>query len=455
MSWEVVEMRSFLSERKGRFKPNDQSIAGLKRIEKIDFTGKIYLSEKPSKTDMILVKKGDLVISGINVEKGAMSIYKGDEDVTATIHYSSYVYNPQKIDIEFLKHFLKSAEFIVALKEQVPGGIKTEIKPKHILPLKVYIPTSINEQRKLVEFLDKQNKTIETQSSVLTHQLLLVKQLSQAFLREAMQGKLVEQNEAEEPATELLAKIKAEKEQLIKEKKIKKQKPLLPISENEIPFEIPKSWVWCRLGEITSLVTDGKHGDCRNQKESGYYFLSAKDLQLNKFVYEGAREITYNDFQETHNRTNLEPGDLCVVNTGATIGKTVIAPETQLTRKTTFQKSVAVVKFFKSFTSVHFMEYLVILQTPTLLKTSRGSAINNLLLGDMRNMVLPLPPLSEQKRIVAKLDELMAYCDSLEESIKNSQVQNEMLLGQVLREALEPASAEASAGKPEEKEVVA
>ena len=191
MSWKVVQMRSFLSERKGRYKPGDKTVLGLKRIDKIDFSGNIFLSEKPSKTDMILIKQGDLVISGINVEKGAMSIYKGEDDVIATIHYSSYEYNPEKIDIDFLRHFLKSPEFIDALKEQVPGGIKTEIKPKHILPLKVCIPTNVEEQREVVTFLDQQNKTLETQSTELTHQLDLVKQLRRAFLREAMQGKLM------------------------------------------------------------------------------------------------------------------------------------------------------------------------------------------------------------------------------------------------------------------------
>ena len=109
---------------------------------------------------MILIKQGDLVISGINVEKGAMSIYR-KEDVIATIHYSSYKYNPEKINIEFLRNFLKSPEFIEALKDQVPGGIKTEIKPKHILPLKVSIPTNIDEQKDIVDFLDKQNHKLE------------------------------------------------------------------------------------------------------------------------------------------------------------------------------------------------------------------------------------------------------------------------------------------------------
>lgn len=102
MEWIDVKFSDFLKERKGRYKPSDETIKGLKRIEKIDFSGQIYLSDKPSKTDMISVKDGDLVISGINVEKGAMNIFHGDEDVVATIHYSSYTYDTDVIELEFL-----------------------------------------------------------------------------------------------------------------------------------------------------------------------------------------------------------------------------------------------------------------------------------------------------------------------------------------------------------------
>ena len=113
MSWQKVKLGTFLKVRENRFKPNDKAIAKLKRIDKIDFSGNIYISDKPSNTDMILVKKGDLVISGINVQKGAMSVYQGDEDVTATIHYSSYEFDTTKIDIEFLKFFLKFFIFLL------------------------------------------------------------------------------------------------------------------------------------------------------------------------------------------------------------------------------------------------------------------------------------------------------------------------------------------------------
>ncbi|WP_396153061.1 restriction endonuclease subunit S [Flavobacterium sp.] len=437
MSWQKVKLGQFLKNREGRYKPNDKAIQGLKRIDKINFAGTIFLSDKPSNTDMILVKKGDLVISGINVEKGAMNIYQGEEDVVATIHYSSYEFDEEKIDIDFLTNFLKSLEFKKALKEQVPGGIKTEIKPKHILPLIVEIPTDVKEQKRIVKKLIENNSIIENITSELIYQLDLIKQLRQAFLREAMEGKLVKSTNTAATGKQLLEKIKTEKAQLIAEKKLKKEKELPAITDDEIPFEIPGHWAWCRLGEICTLITDGKHGDCKNELNSGYYFLSAKDIQNGQFIYDGARQITYDDFLETHRRTNLEPGDLCIVNTGATIGKSAFAPEDEKTKNTTFQKSVAVIKVLKEYTNMRFVENFIINETPRLLKKSRGSAINNLLLGDMRNTLFPLPPLHEQEQIVAKLEELMAFCDGLENSIKESQGYNEMLLQEVLREALQ------------------
>jgi type I restriction enzyme S subunit len=257
MSWKKVKLGEFLKVRDNRFKPNDKSIANLKRIDKIDFSGEIFISDKPSNTDMILIKKGDLVISGINVEKGAMAVYTGEDDITATIHYSSYSFDENTTDIDFMKSFLKSIEFKNALKEQVPGGIKTEIKPKHILPLVVEIPTEIKDQREVVKLLHTRNSKVDAMSTELSNQLTLVKKLRQQLLQDALQGKLVEQNKIDEPASELLKKIKAEKEKLIAEKKLKKDKELPPIKPEEIPFDIPENWVWCRLGEIC-IIKGGK-----------------------------------------------------------------------------------------------------------------------------------------------------------------------------------------------------
>ena len=256
-NWQKVKIGDFLFERKGRYKPNDEQIVNLPRIEKIDFSGNFHIGNKDSKTDMILIKDGDLVISGINVAKGAMGIYSG-EDVTATIHYSSYTFDSNKINVEYFKRFLKSSEFIELLNEQVKGGIKTEIKPKHILPLEIQLP-DINTQAQIVQHFENVEDDIADVTKEVLKQESLLKKLKQTILQEAIEGKLTAKYRAKNPdigtAKKLLEQIKTEKEKLIKEKKIRPSKPLPPINEDEIPFDIPQNWEWCRLGDISFVGT--------------------------------------------------------------------------------------------------------------------------------------------------------------------------------------------------------
>ncbi len=438
MSWQKVKLGQFLKNREGRFKPNDSAIQGLKRIEKIDFSGTIHLSEKASNTDMILVKKGDLVISGINVEKGAMNIYQGDEDVVATIHYSSYEFDEKQIDIDFLTNFLKSLEFKKALKEQVPGGIKTEIKPKHILPLLVEMPTDIEEQKKVVKKLNKNNSIIENVSSELTHQLDLIKQLRQAFLREAMQGRfefpqqpLTEALEGKglETGHDLLAKIKAEKAKLIAEKKLKKEKELSPITVDEIPFEIPEHWAWCRLGEI-GICKTGTTPSTTNKDFFGsdIPFIKPADVTLKGLITdnEGLSLLGLNEGVE------IPENSLMMVCIGGSIGKSYynkirVSCNQQINTITPLSNISAVF--------LQFWLQSSYFQKEIWSKASGGTTpiVNR---SKWESIFIPLPPLHEQEQIVAMLEELMAFCDGLEQSIKESQGYNEKLLQQVLREAL-------------------
>lgn len=439
MNWKKVKLGEFLINREGRYKPNDIAIKGLKRIDKIDFSGKIHISDKPSNTDMILIKNGDLVISGINVEKGAMTIYQGEEDVVATIHYSSYEFDENKIDIAFLKSFLKSIEFKNALKEQVPGGIKTEIKPKHLLPLLVKIPTDIIEQRQVVNKLQSRNSKVDAISTELTHQLDLVKKLRQQLLQDAVQGKLVEQNPKDEPASVLLKKIKSEKEKLIAEKnpstslRARKEKELPPIKPEEIPFEIPENWVWCRLGEITEIKR-GKSpvyaetgiSKILNQKCVRWYEL---DLEHSKLI----SEIWYNSVSEDF---KVKENDVLVNSTGeGTIGRSALASN----EANDYVFDSHILKISSKINQALICYYINSNFGQTLVEKSKGATSTKqteLGVNNLSNFIYPLPPLAEQNSIVQKLDELMQFCNELEASIKQSQQQNEKLLQQVLREAL-------------------
>ena len=264
-----------------------------------------------------------------------------------------------------------------------------------------------------------------------------IDQLKQTILQLAVMGKLVPQNPADEPAAELLKKIAKEKAKLIKEGKIKKQAFLPEITNEEKQFELPERWAWVRLQDVTTLITDGKHGDCQNQFGSGYYFLSAKDINDGKLNYEFGREINFTEFQETHNRTNLIAGDICMVNTGATVGKLAVAADDPKTNRTTFQKSVAVIKPVRGFLESQYLKIFLLSEAKKMLTKSGGSAINNLLLGDLKIKPFALPPHSEQQRIVSKVEELFALCDGLKERLVEAQtLQNQMAVA-VVEQALE------------------
>ena len=169
------------------------------------------------------------------------------------------------------------------------------------------------------------------------------------------------------------------------------------------PVKNEKGWEVKSLGDITNLITDGKHGNCNDEKDSGYYFISAKDVKNNLINYTDAREIPKIEFEEVDKRTNLQPGDLVMINTGATIGRMAIAKDIPETRKTTFQKSVAVIKVKNDIISSFYLQYVLELGIITFANMGSGSAIKNLLLSEMRRFKIILPNLELQNQFAERV----------------------------------------------------
>ena len=169
-------------------------------------------------------------------------------------------------------------------------------------------------------------------------------------------------------------------------------------------------WQATTLGEVCRLITDGKHGDCTNEENSGYYFISAKDIRDGIINYENARQITESDFAETHRRTDLQSGDLLVTNSG-TIGRLAIAHDNEQTLKTTFQKSVAILKPKPCEISSRFLYYYLTANMKAFIHPAAGAAQKNLLLRDIRAFRIYKPSLHEQDNIA---DILSAYDDLIE-----------------------------------------
>lgn len=173
-------------------------------------------------------------------------------------------------------------------------------------------------------------------------------------------------------------------------------------------------WRKVILGELCKQITDGKHGDCRNQEESGYFFLSAKDVKNGVLNYEGARQITKADFEETHRRTNLEPGDVLITNSG-TIGRMAIAANDAKTKRTTFQKSVAILKLNPQKLDSTFAYFCLSGSLKRFVDLSAGAAQKNLLLRDLRNFSFFMPDeLEDQKSIAADFERAKSEVGRLE-----------------------------------------
>ena len=433
--WKKVKIGDFLTEREGRYKPDDSKISKYKRLDKIDFSGTIHISDKPTKTDMIIVHPGDLVISGINVAKGAVAVYQGDEPVCATIHYSSYTFDSSKVDLDYFKYFVKSPAFIAALQKQVKGGIKTEIKPKHLLPLEISIP-DLQTQQRIVKKISLQLQKTEQLSLEIESQKNYIKQLRQNILQDAIEGKLTADWRKQNPVQKGNPDYDAEAlfEQIQKERiNEKKQKELSPITDEEKPFEIPEGWKWVRLGEICKKITDGTHKTPK-YTNSGIKFVSAKDIYNKELDFSHCKYISESEHKELYKRCNPELNDLLISKSGS-IGTVVL---NNVTFEFSLFESLALIKYTQSELVPKFMKFAVQYICNNLtISDIKGVCVKHLHLNVLSGQTLGLPPLAEQKEIVNKVETLLTKVKNIENQIQDRKSLSDKLIFGILKENLE------------------
>ncbi len=234
-----------------------------------------------------------------------------------------------------------------------------------------------------------------------------VARMRELVLQLAVQGKLVDQLSNEEPATKLLERIQKSKELLIKERAIRRQETE-PIGEDIAPFPIPQSWMWTRLGEIGdwgsgSTPPRGSH----DLYDGGITWLKSGELNDNLALASSSETVTELALKTGSFRRN-QPGDVLFAMYGATIGKVAILAEPAVTNQ-----AVCGCTPFEGISNRYLFNYLVS-QRAAFREASEGGAQPNLSKVKIVAFPFPLPPLAEQKRIVVKVDELMALCDRLE-----------------------------------------
>jgi type I restriction enzyme S subunit len=269
-----------------------------------------------------------------------------------------------------------------------------------------------------------------------------VARLRRFILDLAVRGKLVEQDPEDEPAGELLRLIEIQKRLTHGSKADIRVRHAFQGSLGSCPFEVPQGWTWVRLGDILLKLTDGTHHSPPNGPTGDFLYITAKNIKADGV---SLRDITYvakDIHEEIYARCNPERGDILYIKDGATTGVTAI---NDLTEPFSMLSSVALLKLPDCLFNALLLQFL---RSPFFYDQMRGfmkgGAIPRVTLKRMAPALIPLPPLAEQHRIVAKVDELMALCDQLEAARQLREQQRERLVAASLQRLNQPVEDTAS-----------
>jgi type I restriction enzyme S subunit len=249
--------------------------------------------------------------------------------------------------------------------------------------------------------------------------------LRKSILTLAVQGKLVPQDPNDEPAEEGLARIAATKLRLQKTGEIGKEKPVEPLQPDSLPFEAPDSWRWAKLAELTELITKGSspkwQGIAYVSESEGILFITSENV--GNYVLRKLDDLKYvsKGFNEIEPRSILKRGDILMNLVGASIGRTAVY---DLHDGANINQAVALIRLVRETDGICPRFLLNYLNSPAAINNMLSSrvvnALPNISLTDAREFAVPIPPLAEQRRIVAKVEQLMALVDALEQQLAAS-----------------------------------
>ena len=359
--------------------------------------------------------KNTILIS-INGSIGNYAFYTGEPIILGKS--ACYFSVLSGIDKEFVCHLLNTKFFMDhAVKEATQTTIKNvSLKAMRMFP--VPLPP-LAEQKRIVAKIEELLPYIDRYEKAWSRLEDLNKRfpvdMQKSILQMAIQGKLVEQRPEEGTAEELYQQIQEEKKQLTKAGKIKKEKPLPEITEDEIPFDIPESWKWCRLFDIATLENgdrSSKYPVDTDYVKFGVPFFGAKDMIGRYMSFENVRYISKSKFEELGNGKLKDNDFICLLR--GSVGKIAIF-KADAVRQTGFicaqmvivrSMNCALVEYlYHIMTSPYYFGYVE--------SKTTGTAVRQLPAKELGKLLLPLPPLAEQKRIVAKLDEILPLCKKL------------------------------------------
>ena len=357
---------------------------------------------------------GDVLIStSASMDK----IAEVDEKAVGAIPYTGLIRFKMYggINKKFFKYFVQSPFYVKQIDEQKTGGVIKHYGPSHLKKMTIPLPP-LAEQKRIVEKLEEILPLVERYGELEQRLTKLDKEfpdkLKKSLLQQAIQGKLTRQLSTDGDASDLLEKIRAEKSKLIADGKIKKEKLLPPISAEEIPFDIPENWVWCRLGELYNFID--YRGKTPIKISQGVPLVTAKNVKRGYNDYSIKEYISQEEYDSRQSRGISHKGDI-LFTTEAPLGHVSIA---DLDIFSAGQRLITL-QAYDSMICNEIMMFFILSEPfqKMLIAHKTGTTVSGIKSDKLKKMLIPVPPLAEQERIVKRLAELLPLCDRLKGEI--------------------------------------
>lgn len=353
-----------------------------------------------------MVYAGDFLLTN-SMSFGRPYILKVD----GCIHDGWLVISQKKevFDKDYLYWTLSSRYAYAQFCDKVSGGVVKNLNSDKVANSVFPLPPLAEQKRivaKIEELLPLVDRYAVSYEKLEQFSAKFPEDMKKSILQYAIQGKLVEQRSEEGTGEELYQQIQAEKQRLIQEKKIKKEKPLAEIIEDEIPFDIPESWKWCYIGELFLHNTGKAQNSTGSQNGTIRKFITTSNLYWDEFDFTKVKEMPFTD--KELERCTVQKGDLLVCE-GGDCGRAAVW---KYDEEVCIQNHVHRLRPYQP-VDIYYFYYLFYFYKNTGKLRGRGVAIQGLSNDAIHRVIVPLPPLAEQKRIVAKIEELLSLCERL------------------------------------------
>jgi type I restriction enzyme S subunit len=473
--------------RNWQFKSDGIKLLNVKNIVKgeliLDNSDK-YISEEEfeQKYKHFLIEEGDLLFASSGNSWGKTAFFK-DPGYKVIVNTSTIrmKFIDRECHNKFLRYFLESNVFKNQMIIQL-SGMQPNFGSSHLMKVLIPLPP-LNEQKRIVTKVDelmklcdeleaRQKKKRETRiliNNAALNKLLTAEtpetftknwqrisdnfdilysapenigKLRQAILQLAVMGKLVPQNANDEPAAVLLERIKKEKERLVKEGKVKKEKSLPAIKDDKIPFDLPIGWEWVRLENVCELITKGSSPKWQGvnyvelEQDNGILFITSENVRNYSIDLTNPKYVE-KKFNQIEPRSILSKNDILMNIVGASIGRSAIYNTDEIAN---INQAVCLIRIIGQDYLLNLNYLLHFFNSPICISFMFDKQVDNaranLSMGNISKFPIPIPPLNEQKRIVTKVDKLMKLCDELETKLTQTQTDSEKIINAAVKQLL-------------------